>query len=307
MKAPGLLFPVALAGLMAASIVSAYPAIAPPESVEFDAGKAGFTIKYKEETSPYRVSAVFLMPGEILDVKIANHDMGRFTWEVPEGTGGSDSSAANRDSSARPLKSWKWKAPDSAGLYPLRLRRDSTDDTILLNAFVMVPAAEMRDGYLRGYHIGTYPKALIKGLEFYRAPSGFIRADANSLGARLSPHFKLGQFLCKQTAALPAYLLLKERLILKLELVLEKANQAGYACQSFHVMSGYRTPFYNHLIGNVKFSAHQFGGASDIFIDAAPEDGEMDDLNGDGRNDGLDSELLFKLVDGMSVNEYFLP
>jgi hypothetical protein len=270
----------------------------------FDAGKAAFKIKYKDETSPYKVSAVFLLPGEILELKIAGRESGRFRLVLPPGLGAQRGLSQPADSNAR---SWSWTAPDTAGLYPLRVHHESTSDTILLNAFVMVPAWEMKGGYLRGYHIGEYPKSRLKGLEFYRAPQGFVRVDRESMDARLSPHFTLGQFLCKQSADMPAYLLIKERLVLKLELVLEKANQDGYACESFHVMSGYRTPFYNRLIGNVKFSAHQFGGAADIFIDAAPEDGEMDDLNRDGRNDGSDSELLFKLVDGMSVNEYFLP
>jgi hypothetical protein len=280
----------------------------------FDAGRAGFTIKYKDETSPYRVCAVFLMPGEILEIKIAGHERGRFRLDLPANARADTSRPAEPDTGAGSSSgslsgslSWTWKAPDSAGLYPLRVSRDSSRDTILLNAFVMVPASEIKDGYLRGYHIGDYPKSLLKGLEFYRPPQGFVRVDRETVNAKLSPHFTLGQFLCKQSAALPAFLLIKERLVLKLELVLEKTNEEGYACETFHVMSGYRTPFYNRLIGNVKFSAHQFGGAADIFIDASPKDGEMDDLNRDGRQDGEDSELLFNLVDRMSVNEYFLP
>jgi len=178
---------------------------------------------------------------------------------------------------------------------------------MLINAFVMVPVSEMQGEYLRGYRIGKYPKAPLRGLAFYARPRGFIRLDSATLLAPVSPHFRLGQFACKQTTALPAYLALRERLILKLELILEKANRAGWPCETFHVMSGYRTPYYNHLIGNVKLSAHQYGGASDIFIDSDPEDGEMDDLNGDGRSDGKDSELLFKLVDEMSLNEFYLP
>jgi hypothetical protein len=171
----------------------------------------------------------------------------------------------------------------------------------------MVPASAMKDGAIQGYRIGAYPKARLRGLDFYTPPRGFIRLDSASAAARISPHFRLGQFACKQSSRLPAYLLIKERLVLKLELVLEKANQDGYACETFHVMSGYRTPFYNKLIGNVKQSAHQFGGAADIFIDNDPMDGEMDDLNHDGRSDGDDSELLFKLVDAMSLNEFYLP
>jgi len=180
-------------------------------------------------------------------------------------------------------------------------------DTVLFNAFVMVPISEMQGEYLRGYHIGAYPHSPLKGLDFYRVPKGFIKMDLGSARRAISPHFRLGQFVCKQSAALPAYLFLKERLILKLELALEKANRAGYACSTFHVMSGYRTPFYNRLIGNVKHSAHQFGGAADIFIDANPADGKWTILNGDGKSDGADSGLLFDLVDAMSLNEFFLP
>ncbi|MDQ3003713.1 MAG: D-Ala-D-Ala carboxypeptidase family metallohydrolase [Fibrobacterota bacterium] len=262
----------------------------------WESGKAAFEVHYKGESSPFSVNGVFLMPGEILDLKISGRQSGTFSLEFAKGTGGP----------AGP-RAWNWKAPDTSGLYTLTLRRDSTDDRVRFNAFVMIPAAEMKGEYLRGYRIGKYPGTPLKGLEFYRNPKGFILADSVSVNARVSPHFRLGQFLCKQSAELPAVLLLKERLVLKLEMVLEKANEAGYPCNTFHVMSGYRTPFYNKAIGNVKLSAHQFGGAADIFIDNAPVNGEMDDLNGDGISDGLDSGLLFDLVDKLSVNEYFLP
>lgn len=262
----------------------------------FDAGKAGFSVRYKDEHSHFRVNGVFLMPGEVLELEVPGRHPGTFTLASGEGTGSKEGAHA-----------WKWRAPDSAGLYPFKLYRDSTADTVRFNAFVMVPASEMQGEYLQGYRIGKYPKSHVKGLDFYRTPKGFIRVDEGSAQALVSPHFRLEQFLCKQSSALPAFLLLKERLVLKLELVLEKANQSGWSCGTFHIMSGFRTPYYNKRLGNVKQSAHQFGGAADIFIDANPEDGMMDDLNGDGRSDSEDSGLLFDLVDGMSVNEFFLP
>lgn len=262
----------------------------------FDPGRAGFSVAYGDEKSAYRVNAVFLMPGETLNLKAESADTGSFVLEDPEGRG-----------ETRGPRGFAWRAPDSAGLYPFRIARAAGGDTIAFNAFVMVPASEMKGEYLRGYRIGRYPKAPLRGLAFYKPPRGFIRVDSASFHAAVSPHFKLGQFVCKQSTALPAYIALRERLLLKLELVLEKTNEAGYACESFHVMSGYRTPFYNRAIGNVKLSAHQFGGAADIFIDVNPVDGEMDDLNGDGRSDGEDSDLLFKLVDRMSLNEFYLP
>lgn len=265
-------------------------------ALAFDPGRAGFSIAYKEEHSDYRINAAFLMPGENLDLRLPTRDSGSFILIDP----------AARGRMLAPGH-WAWQAPDSAGAYSFRIAHPASGDTMTFNAFVMVPASAMRGEMLDGYRIGKYPKTPLRGLAFYGAPKGFIRLDSASLGMPISPHFRLGQFACKQSANLPGYLALKERLVLKLELVLEKANQAGYACESFHVMSGYRTPFYNRLIGNVKLSAHQYGGAADIFIDANPVDGEMDDLNRDGRSDGEDSGLLFALVDGMSLNEFFLP
>jgi hypothetical protein len=311
---PGLIASIASAA--AFTMASAAPPAPPPVPrtvaaeapagpvPQFDPGRAGFTLRYGRETSPYKVNAVFLMPGEALSLETKDADSGRFRID-PEPSDTPYDTAGRMESTGP--NGWKWRAPDSAGLYTLRVSREGGSDTIRLNAFVMVPASEMKGEYLRGYHIGKYPSAPLKRLDFYKPPDGFVKVDARTAQARLSPHFRLGQFVCKQTQDLPAYLVLKERLVLKLELVLEKANQAGYACSTFHVMSGYRTPYYNKRIGNVKHSAHQFGGAADIFIDAKPEDGEIDDLNGDGKSDEGDSGLLFDLVDNLSLNEFFLP
>ncbi len=270
----------------------------------FDPGKADFQVRYKEEISPYRINAVFLMPGEVLRLDIPEADSGRFQFEFDAGRGGIDTTGRLMRSGPR---SWKWKAPDTTGFSQLRLIREPGGDTVGFNAFTMVPAAEMKGEYLRGYRIGEYPPLPAGKTGFYRPPPGFVKLDAVSAQAMVSPHFRLGQFACKQSADLPAYLVLKERLLLKLEILLETANDAGFACDTFHIMSGYRTPFYNRLLGNVKLSAHQFGGAADIFIDADPEDGEMDDLNGDGKIDAADSDLLINLVDALSRNETFIP
>ena len=270
----------------------------------FDPGKASFSLSYKDETSPYRINAVFLMPGETLDLKVRDDD-GSFSLRGPAG----DSQGG---------EAWKWLAPREPGLYPLRVIRESPQplaspkplegsDTVLLNAFVMTPATAMQGEYLETFRIGSYPKRPLKGLRFYRNPEGYIRVDSNTAQAQISPHFTLGQFLCKQSRELPAFLVLRERLVLKLEAVLEEVNKSGHSANTFHVMSGYRTPYYNRSLGNVKHSAHQFGGAADIFIDANPVDGDMDDLNGDGRSDREDSAILFKIVDRMALDKYYLP
>jgi hypothetical protein len=54
----------------------------------------------------------------------------------------------------------------------------------------------------------------------------------------------------KQPGGYPKYLVLRERLLLKLEMLLEEAARAGLPVTTFQIMSGYRTPYYNRSIGN---------------------------------------------------------
>ena len=65
----------------------------------------------------------------------------------------------------------------------------------------------------------------------------------------------------------PKYIVLHERLPLKLEAVLELVNSLGFDAETLNVMSGYRTPSYNRAIGDVPYSMHQWGSAADVFVD----------------------------------------
>ena len=69
---------------MAALTALLLAAIFAPGRVQgFDAGKAGFQVRYKEETSPYKVNAVFLMPGERLDLEVKAAGKGGFRIAFP--------------------------------------------------------------------------------------------------------------------------------------------------------------------------------------------------------------------------------
>jgi uncharacterized protein YcbK (DUF882 family) len=116
----------------------------------------------------------------------------------------------------------------------------------------------------------------------------------------VSPHFTLKQFLCKEdtTNSFPKYVLFKERLPLKLEAVLERVNALGFAVDTLHVMSAFRTPYYNHAIGDVKYSMHQWGSAADIYIDPLKND-RMADLNHDRHVDVEDSKYLYDEIERM--------
>ncbi|MBN2468369.1 MAG: hypothetical protein JXD19_09495, partial [Deltaproteobacteria bacterium] len=128
-------------------------------------------------------------------------------------------------------------------------------------------------------------------------PNGFIEVTKENEEALVSPHFRLKQFVCKQNGGYPKYVVLQERLLVKLELILERMNARGFSSTTFHVMSGYRTPYYNKLIGNGRYSRHLWGGAADIFIDENPQDEMMDDLNHDGAIDRRDADVLADIIE----------
>ena len=106
---------------------------------------------------------------------------------------------------------------------------------------------------------------------------------------RLSEHFRLQDFLCKQPGGYPKYVVLREELIVKLETLLRVVRRHGFDVSTLHLMSGYRTPSYNKAIGNVAYSMHLFGGAADVIADI--------DLNHDHRIDKEDAVALAGLVD----------
>jgi hypothetical protein len=193
---------------------------------------------------------------------------------------------------------WSWHPPTEPGLYRLRLENAQGETRVELNVFVMVPRSRVRNGRLNGYRIGHYPDKPLGGKAVYEPPRGFVEVTKENDDARVSPHFRLKQFLCKQESDYPKYVVLNDRLLARLERLLAAVNARGHECDTLHVMSGYRTPFYNALIENVKFSQHVFGGAADVFVDA---DGNelMDDLDRDGVLSKEDARVLASIADAI--------
>ncbi|MFH1313857.1 MAG: D-Ala-D-Ala carboxypeptidase family metallohydrolase [Candidatus Eisenbacteria bacterium] len=269
------------------AILLAGPEVSPSHA--FAPERAGFQVKVKDVTSPYRVIGVFVLPGETLPVEaLPLADSGEYEFIA----------SAGETVRLAPNK-WQWVAPGKTGSYHLVLGRSSTSDTVTLNVFVMVPYENLKGEYLNGYRIGRYPTIPLKDLPIYKPPRGFIEVTPANEETLVGSHFRLKQFICKQDSDYPKYLVLNEKLLLKLELVLEKVNEMGYPASTFEVMSGYRTPYYNKMIGNVKYSRHVWGGAADIFIDEEPRDCIMDDLNKDGKHDYRDAAILYDIVDEM--------
>jgi hypothetical protein len=164
-------------------------------------------------------------------------------------------------------------------------------------AFIRVqPFSRKQGGNIGGYRIGFWPGESAGRITGHAPPSGFIEVTRENQDTRLSEHFRLRDFLTKdQHSVWPKYLVIREELIDKLELVIQELESAGHPVKRLVVMSGFRTPQYNQrgvgAGGRASTSRHQYGDAADIFVDN-DGDGRMDDLNGDGRVDHRDAQVI---------------
>ncbi|MEQ8507815.1 MAG: hypothetical protein RIB43_02325 [Rhodospirillaceae bacterium] len=255
--------------------------ISPHMASAFQPERANFTVSFSGLTSNLRILSTTVMPDGVLTVNTE-----------------SEATASNgKLTQGRP--SWVWKAPSQTGLSVLTFTNGT--DRIILNVFVLTPWKNGTQAELNGYKIGRYDTSPFRGLAAYEAPTGFIEVTPELLDTRVSPHFTLRQFLCKQQPGhYPAYVLIRPGMLMKIERLLEAANAKGWPAETFNVMSGFRTPYYNKLIGNTTTSSrHLYGGAADVFIDNDGDD-YMDDLNGDGKVNIADARVLADLAKQLS-------
>lgn len=191
--------------------------------------------------------------------------------------------------------------PPEQGWYHYQIQNLETQETLTLNVFSLFKLSRLSTkGHMNQFRVGHYPSTRLKGQAIYDPPVGMIQVDEKDTNIKVGPNFTIGQFLSKQSDKFPKYVVLRPQLIIKLEKILAALNTAGHKTDGFHIMSGYRTPYYNKAIGNVLYSRHQWGGAADIYIDDHPKDRYMDDLDGSGKVDKKDAVWLSKFIADMS-------
>ena len=196
---------------------------------------------------------------------------------------------------------WQYTAPSLSGTDKITVYDSAHNTSMLITIFVMVPRYKMKGEYLNGYRIGTYPSTRYKGRANYDRPEGFIEVTADNKDVFITPHFQLVQFVCKQVSGWPKYALLQPKLLVKLEYIIDGLHKRGIPVKTLFIMSGYRTPYYNKSIKNVKNSRHIYGDASDIFIDE-DHNSVMDDLNGDGKSNIRDAAVIYDIVNRIDNN-----
>lgn len=279
-----------IAAAAMAAVVLGRAAVTGHPADRFDTKTVDFALSFKGETTAYRDAAVFVMPNESITIDAVGGPPGDYSISTDQGV----------LVQLKP-RQWTWTAPGSARVCVLKADGPASKDAMTLHAFVMVPASEVKNGWLNGYRIGEYPAKPLKGNPIYLPPRGFVEVTKDNRDTKVSPHFTLRQFLCKEDTSdrYPKYVVVKERLPLKLEAILEHVNQIGFHVDTLHLMSAFRTPYYNHAIGDVLYSQHQWGSAADIFIDPT-DSGRMADLTHDGKVDIDDSKYLYDEVERLT-------
>lgn len=261
----------------------------------FDPLVAGFALEIDGDVIPHRLMSLFVKPRQTLEI------------ETVLGPPGSDFQLCVQAGTLERLseRSWSWTAPGAGRQVLLHANDLLTGDAIVLRIFVLHPYHG--EDRLEGYRIGRYERIPLYDNPVYEMPDGLLRVTSDMHDIWLSPHFQLRQFLCKQESDGPRYMLVSTRLLLKLELLLEKANERGVEAMTFAVLSAYRTPHYNFSIGNrTKYSRHAYGDAADIYVDE-DGDGRMDDLNGDGRSNYRDAEWLSRIIEDNLNTSWYRP
>jgi hypothetical protein len=195
-------------------------------------------------------------------------------------------------------------APKNPGMYKLAVQIDKASRAMdKFSVITLVPRAEKRGGKIGLYYLGNWPweQGGKPRAPSYAPPNGFIEVTQENQNTYISEHFRLRDFLTKdQHNVWPKYLLLDPKMVDKLELMIQELKAVGVKVEHVQVMSGFRTPRYNHSGGNVagraNLSRHMYGDASDVFVDN-DRNGNMDDLNRDGRVDTRDAEMMGKALE----------
>lgn len=214
---------------------------------------------------------------------------------LPTGAVATFSSGAKAESSAvlnAPTRTGIWSVAIALG----NMIRPITDFSVI----TLLPASEKKGARIGLYYIGNWPSGRVSPKADYTPPSGFIEVTPQNQGTQLSDHFRLHDFIPHdQQSVWPKYIVVKLKLVDKLELVLDDLRAHGIRTDGVRVMSGFRTPQYNRGGGDPRgraaLSRHMYGDAADIFIDN-DGNGGMDDLNHDGRVNIGDTRVILAAV-----------
>ena len=192
-----------------------------PASLEGDDLLPRERFRVRTLTYPYVEGAFFAMPGEKVPMSVSAPATRLHSIDAPQG--GLVATGPNK---------WTWEAPTRPGLYPVKLKNPAGHTVADFSAFVMVPSKLVRNGTLNDFQIGTYPDTPLKGNPIYIPPKGFIEVTKDNEDTKVSPNFRIKEFLTKQKAGYPKYLVLDERLVFLLEAIGTHLEARGWDAET---------------------------------------------------------------------------
>ena len=235
-----------------------------------------------------KLRAVFELPGATLGDDAAAH------------AGGGDTALTVVGDAAAP----PGRAPARTGIYQAAVKvRQAVRPVSGYNVVTLVPYDRLQSGRVGTYLLGSWPAPTASRRGDYSRPEGFIEVTKENQNTQISEHFRLRDFLTKnQHSVWPKYLVIRMKNIDKIEAALNELNRRGVDTRVVKVLSGFRTPSYNagggNTSGRATLSRHMYGDAADIFIDN-DGNGNMDDLNGDGKVNIGDSRMICEAVEAV--------
>ena len=136
---------------------------------------------------------------------------------------------------------------------------------------------------------------LLKGKQFYVI-------DRNDFFKKVVGDFRIVDFIAKDRYYRNAicnqresyYWLMDKKLLLKLLDLQDVLELSGYNRNGFGITNGHRHPKYNSKIGGASKSCHIKGQALDIVVF---------DVNGNGRYEPKDKEIILKLLDQQIIKD----
>lgn len=193
--------------------------------------------------------------------------------------------------------------PDAGGTFPISLTfrypPDAPAETATL-VIVVPKQVRIQRGRIQGYIVGSYPA---RG-DDRRPPDRFVEVSTDMMDLPLSRHFRIRDFVSNsrtphQQLFFPKYAVIRNSLIQKVEKLVALIDRSPhFQCKGIRVLSGFRTPDYNHVLPeSAEHSYHQYGLAADIIVDSAPADGVFDDVNQDGKINIKDAAALAQICD----------
>lgn len=260
--------------------------------------KAGFTVEFDGLLNPYSLITTTRMPEDSFDIVVLLEEEGEpkrsFVMDADHGK-----VAQGKGTTL------SWKAPAQPGIYCVKVLEEDTENKMCFHVAVLHPW-DGESEKLNGYPIGNYQDKPYRDNPRYKKPRGFIEVTEENKDTWISPHLQLSQFVCKQKADYPKYMLIDPRLLLKLEGVVEELEKSGRNASHLYISSGYRTPAYNKALGNkTSYSRHLYGDAADMFVDNN-QDGRIDDLDFSGSiNDG-DARFIQEKVQNVTASRRYL-